>query len=182
MKKYFDKKLDEKFARIVSERIKAGGDIPYSTSYDSPEGLRLVYRDVLIERWEEWVEVNMEQALTMFEDFVSLCEVLETAVDLYDFGLCNQETQKVFNELNGMGVSQLLRLWQDYNFLYNVQSYLVKFDMGNPVDVNINVYRENETKLLRHEIIDEALGYAKEIGLELDEKYLFEIEELEMKR
>lgn len=63
--------------------------------------------------------------------------------------------------------------------VYNVQSYLVKFNLGNPVDVNINVYHENQTELTREEILEEAFGYAKEVGIELAEKDLFEIETLD---
>lgn len=65
--------------------------------------------------------------------------------------------------------------------IYKVQSYLVKFNMGNPVDININVYHENQTELSRDEIITEALGYAEEVGIEFCENQLNEIEVLEMK-
>jgi hypothetical protein len=60
-----------------------------------------------------------------------------------------------------------------------VQSYVVKFDMGNPVDLHINVYHEEQTKLTREEIVEEALGYAEEIGIEVTEKEVYEIIELE---
>ena len=63
--------------------------------------------------------------------------------------------------------------------IYSVQSYLVKFDMGNPVDVNINVYHQDQTVLTRKEIIEEALGYAEEIGFDITEQDIFEIETLE---
>lgn len=65
--------------------------------------------------------------------------------------------------------------------VYKVQSYLVKCDMGNPVDVNINVYHEDQTELTREEIIEEAFDYAKEVGIELSERDIFEIETLEKK-
>jgi len=64
--------------------------------------------------------------------------------------------------------------------VYKVQSYLVKCDMGNPVDVNINVYHTNKTKLTREEIIAEAFGYAEEVGIELHEDEIVEIETLEL--
>lgn len=63
--------------------------------------------------------------------------------------------------------------------VYKVQSYLVKFDMGNPVDVNINVYHENQTQLTRQEILDEAICYAEEVGVRLSERDLYKIETLE---
>lgn len=62
--------------------------------------------------------------------------------------------------------------------IYKVQNYLVKFDLG-PVDVNINVYHENQTELTREEILEEAFGYAKNEGIELTEHELAEIETLE---
>jgi hypothetical protein len=60
-----------------------------------------------------------------------------------------------------------------------VQSYVVKFDMGNPVDLHINVYHEEQTKLTREEIIEEALGYAEEIGIKVTEREVYEIVELQ---
>lgn len=54
--------------------------------------------------------------------------------------------------------------------IYEVQSYKVQFDMGNPVEVNINVYHEGQTLLSHEEIIDEALGYAEEVGIKVSER------------
>lgn len=65
--------------------------------------------------------------------------------------------------------------------IYKVQSYLVKCNMSNPVDVNINVYHVDQTELTRDEIIEEAFGYAMELGIELNESNIFEIETLEQK-
>lgn len=60
--------------------------------------------------------------------------------------------------------------------IYNIQEYRVKFDLGNPVEISIGVYHENQTELTRDEIIAEALGYAHEVKLPLDESSIYEIE------
>lgn len=59
--------------------------------------------------------------------------------------------------------------------VYEEQEYVVKFDMGNPVDVTICVHHENQTKLTRQEIIQEALGYAEEVGFDITEQQVYEI-------
>lgn len=64
--------------------------------------------------------------------------------------------------------------------VYEEQTYLVKFDLGL-VDVNISVHHQNQTELTREEIIEEALGYAEDAGIKLEERDLFEIETLIMK-
>ncbi len=73
------------------------------------------------------------------------------------------------------------RIAREVPIVYKVQHYLVKFDMANPVDVNISVYHENKTELSREEILAEAFGYAEEVGITVDESCLFEIETLEMR-
>lgn len=65
--------------------------------------------------------------------------------------------------------------------VYKVQSYLVKFDMGNPVDINVSVYWENAIKLSNTEIINEAMGYIEELGINIvNDCDLFEIETIEL--
>lgn len=64
--------------------------------------------------------------------------------------------------------------------VYKVQSYVVKFDLG-PVDVNVNVYHENQTELSREEILEEAFCYLEDVKIELKEEEIFEIETLELK-
>lgn len=63
---------------------------------------------------------------------------------------------------------------------YKIQSYLVKFDLGSPVDVHINVYENNQNELTRDEIIKEALAYGKDAGIQLNESELFDIITLEL--
>lgn len=63
--------------------------------------------------------------------------------------------------------------------IYSVQSYLVKFDMGNPVEVSVSVYHENQTELTKDEILEEAMSYIKEVNIDLTEKDVYEIVTLE---
>ena len=68
---------------------------------------------------------------------------------------------------------------EDEPTVFAVQSYVVKFDLG-PVDVNINVYHENQTELTREEILEEALGYAEDAEIKVTERDVFEIETVEL--
>lgn len=63
--------------------------------------------------------------------------------------------------------------------IYSVQSYLVKFDIGNPVEVSVSVYHENQTELTKDEILEEAMSYIKEVNIDLTEKDVYEIVTLE---
>lgn len=57
----------------------------------------------------------------------------------------------------------------EQEIVYDVQSWNVAFDFGNPCVLHVNVYREGETMLTYDEIRDEAVGYAEEIGIEITE-------------
>lgn len=66
--------------------------------------------------------------------------------------------------------------------IYSIQSYNVKFDLG-PIDVSVNVYHEERTRLTEQEILDEAFGYLSDSGLfKLTEADIFEIETVEIEK
>ncbi len=49
--------------------------------------------------------------------------------------------------------------------IYDVQEYQVLFELTSKVDLVVNVYHQNTTKLTGHEILEEALGYLEEAKL-----------------
>ncbi|MFB9749891.1 hypothetical protein [Leifsonia shinshuensis] len=64
--------------------------------------------------------------------------------------------------------------------IYSVQSYRVLFDMGNPVDLHIGVEHQYECLLSEDEIIEEAIGYAEEVGIEVSKGDVFDIQIVDM--
>lgn len=97
----------------------------------------------------------------------------------FSFDVENEEESRVLIKKIEELVDRVDNVIEEDEKIYSVQSYMVKFDLG-PVDVNINVYHTDKTRLTRDEIIEEALGYAVDRGIDLSFMEVFEIETLEM--
>lgn len=51
--------------------------------------------------------------------------------------------------------------------IYDRQSYFVYFDLGQPLELKVNIYIEDDTKLTREEMIAEAIGHAQSAGIDV---------------
>lgn len=61
----------------------------------------------------------------------------------------------------------------------DTQQYCVVFDTKTVVDLGVSVYHENQTKLTREEIIEEAIGYFKDFDVSyIDESWVDDVEAL----
>ncbi|MCM3603208.1 hypothetical protein M3175_20935 [Robertmurraya korlensis] len=123
----------------------------------------------------------------------NLFEPTKDLIDLYvDAGTCNHSVCSVVtsikNQLESLFPSEFAKLETEYNkyieqeqeptsneIIYKEQEYKVHFDTCTPVDISITVYHQEQTELTREEIIEEALGYAEDLGLELREQSITEI-------
>ena len=64
--------------------------------------------------------------------------------------------------------------------VYDSQEYYVVLERQSDVDFGISVYHENQTKLTRKEIIEEANGYFEDLDLsDVNEDWVDEVVDLE---
>jgi|GEM_PF-2699475 len=157
--------------------------------YDDKKLEKLGYDlDAEIIGWLESSETDMYvEAINEIEEYI----FLDTYNDSFAIEL-SQLTEYLNQDFEGISLEEFLDsyTWDESayirekikNKVFNTQSYLVRFDMGNPVTIDICVEHHNQTLLTRAEIIEEALGYAQEVGIEIHEQDNYFIQTLQIKQ
>ncbi|MFE4029295.1 hypothetical protein ACFX4N_24395 [Priestia sp. YIM B13551] len=77
---------------------------------------------------------------------------------------------ELFNSVHFMNKEDV-----EFGFNYAVQEYLVKIDLSSNVNLDVHIYHEDKPELTNKEIIEEALGYVKNLKIDVSEKDVYKI-------